>query len=153
MSSDMLKIGQFAQLAGVSVSTLRNWDASGKLTPAYTSDGGTRFYTMTQLKSIKGEYLESGLIVVICSNKENLALLMNSANSYKKMCNEDCNIVIINNNELEAAVYYMSEILDKVYDKKPSFVKVFAESDNFIQRLLKQTCNKNELQYDFVEVK
>lgn len=41
----MYKIGKFAKLIGVSVSTLRNWDKKGILKPDVLSKGGDRYYS------------------------------------------------------------------------------------------------------------
>lgn len=43
------QIGAFANMLGVSIQTLRNWDESGKLKPSRTSKGGTRFYSHSKL--------------------------------------------------------------------------------------------------------
>lgn len=42
-------IAQFAELSGISKSTLRRYDKENKLKPAYTSRGGHRRYTESQL--------------------------------------------------------------------------------------------------------
>lgn len=44
------QIGTFADMIGVTVQTLRNWDKSGKLSPYRISKGGTRYYSYEQLK-------------------------------------------------------------------------------------------------------
>lgn len=47
--STLYQIGEFAELIGVSIQTLRNWDASGKLKPHSTTRGGIRQYSSEQL--------------------------------------------------------------------------------------------------------
>lgn len=42
-------IGEFANEIGKTIQTLRNWDKSGKLKPAYIAPGGHRYYTQSQL--------------------------------------------------------------------------------------------------------
>lgn len=44
------QIGTFADMIGVTVQTLRNWDKSGKLSPHRVSVGGTRYYSYEQFK-------------------------------------------------------------------------------------------------------
>ena len=46
-----MKIGEAAKLLGVSIQTLRRWDAAGKLQPTVTP-GGTRLYSREQLSKI-----------------------------------------------------------------------------------------------------
>ena len=48
----MVKIGEAAALLGVSVVTLRKWEASGELVPARKTAGGTRFYAVTDLMEL-----------------------------------------------------------------------------------------------------
>ena len=48
-------IAQFAKLSGISKSTLRRYDKENKLKPAYTSSGGHRRYTESQLFELIGK--------------------------------------------------------------------------------------------------
>ena len=48
----MVKMGEAAALLGVSVVTLRKWEASGELVPARKTAGGTRFYAVTDLMEL-----------------------------------------------------------------------------------------------------
>lgn len=48
-------IAQFAELSGISKSTLRRYDKENKLKPAYTSSGGHRRYTESQLFELIGK--------------------------------------------------------------------------------------------------
>lgn len=49
MESRFLKIGAAAELLGVSVETLRRWEATGELMPARKGPGGTRYYAAADL--------------------------------------------------------------------------------------------------------
>ena len=48
-------IAQFAELSGISKSTLRRYDKENKFKPAYTSSGGHRRYTESQLFELIGK--------------------------------------------------------------------------------------------------
>ena len=48
----MYSIGEFAKNIGVTIQTLRDWDKSGKLKPAYRSKGNHRYYSQDQLNEI-----------------------------------------------------------------------------------------------------
>lgn len=50
-----VSIGKAANILGVSISTLRNWDKAGKLTPSFITAGGTRMYDLATLNLIKGK--------------------------------------------------------------------------------------------------
>ena len=49
MEKRLVKIGEAAQLLGVSISTLRKWEDTGELIPARKTAGGTRFYATADL--------------------------------------------------------------------------------------------------------
>ena len=51
-----IKIGETAQMLGISVPTLRKWHKTGEFEPAYVSRGGRRFYTRDQID----RFLEGG---------------------------------------------------------------------------------------------
>lgn len=54
----MWKIGDFAKLAGVSVSTLRRWESEGRVVPERTL-GNQRIYTQEHLAQVRNlEYLK-----------------------------------------------------------------------------------------------
>lgn len=49
MADRLVKIGAAAAQLGVSVQTLRKWEASGELLPARKTRGGTRYYAIADL--------------------------------------------------------------------------------------------------------
>lgn len=63
---DYLSIGKMAEKLGVTEQTLRNWDKSGKLKPAYVSESGYRYYSNEQLSKATGLFFtESSAKVVV----------------------------------------------------------------------------------------
>ncbi len=55
--SKIISIGQAAELLGVHVQTLRNWERTGKLKPDSISPGGTRRYNQDKILQITGKEL------------------------------------------------------------------------------------------------
>ena len=49
-----LSIGKVAKLVGRPVTTVRYWDSSGILVPHRISKGGTRYYTLEQIRELTG---------------------------------------------------------------------------------------------------
>lgn len=47
-----MKIGEAARMLGTSPGTLRKWEASGEITPARKSKGGTRYYAVEDLAGL-----------------------------------------------------------------------------------------------------
>ena len=52
MEKRLVKIGEAARLLGTSPGTLRKWEASGEITPARKSKGGTRYYAVEDLAGL-----------------------------------------------------------------------------------------------------
>ncbi|MBL4771237.1 MAG: MerR family transcriptional regulator [Planctomycetes bacterium] len=52
MSSDLIKIGDFARLAGTNLRTLRYYEELGLLEPASRSNGGFRYYRPTDVHRV-----------------------------------------------------------------------------------------------------
>ena len=50
-----VSIGKAANILGVSIPTLRNWDKAGKLSPSFITAGGTRMYDLATLNLIRGK--------------------------------------------------------------------------------------------------
>ena len=59
MDKKRLTISEAAEIIGVSVDTLRRWDANGKL-PEVHSTGGHRFYTELQLQIFLSDLIKNG---------------------------------------------------------------------------------------------
>jgi len=59
--SRLVKIGQAAEMLGVSVQTLRSWEREGQLIPDRKSDSGTRYYDCQKLQ--KKQRIETDLTI------------------------------------------------------------------------------------------
>ncbi len=53
--ANIISIGKAAEILGVHVQTLRNWEKSGKLKPDSISPGGSRRYSLERVLSIAGK--------------------------------------------------------------------------------------------------
>ena len=53
-----IKIGEAAQLLGVSIQTLRRWEKSGSLLPDRISDGKTRYYSLDKLLGFSNKEID-----------------------------------------------------------------------------------------------
>lgn len=64
-----LPIGKMAESLGVTEQTLRNWDKSGKLKPAYVAESGYRYYSDEQLAKVKGLFYtdsDNKIVIAYC---------------------------------------------------------------------------------------
>lgn len=64
LGDDYLPVGEAAAYLGVSVQTLRRWDASGKLKPVRHPASGYRFYRRTDLEAFRLEYARADMQAV-----------------------------------------------------------------------------------------
>jgi len=53
--SELVSLARFAELVGVSVTTLRRWDRSDKLVAVRSVSSRRMYYTQEQLRSVKAE--------------------------------------------------------------------------------------------------
>ena len=49
MTKRFIKIGEAAELLGVSIETIRRWEKTGELIPDRKTKGGTRYYEVGKL--------------------------------------------------------------------------------------------------------
>lgn len=84
----LMSIGKFAELVGVTPTTLRRMHESGELIPHHISEGGTRYYSTDQLKFFTNNDVESvKLVVGYCrvstpSQKDDLKTQIENVKSY-----------------------------------------------------------------------
>ena len=57
MEKRLVKIGEAARILGTSPGTLRKWEASGEITPARKSKGGTRYYAVEDIVGLNASEL------------------------------------------------------------------------------------------------
>jgi predicted site-specific integrase-resolvase len=84
---ELLSIGKFAELVGVTPTTLRNMQKSGELIPARISKGGTRYYSVDQAKQLRNNEVECKLVIGYCrvstrSQLDDLETQVNNVKTY-----------------------------------------------------------------------
>nr|DAQ68684.1 MAG TPA: hypothetical protein [Caudoviricetes sp.] len=83
---ELLSIGKFAKLVGITPTTLRRMQETGELIPEHISKGGTRYYSTKQLKMFKNDTAKQVVIgycrVSTSSQKDDLNTQVNNIKSY-----------------------------------------------------------------------
>lgn len=83
---ELLSIGKFAKLVGITPATLRRMQETGELIPEHISKGGTRYYSTEQLKMFKNDTVKQVVIgycrVFTFSQKDDLNTQINNVKSY-----------------------------------------------------------------------
>lgn len=83
---ELLSIGKFAKLVGVTPTTLRRMQETGELIPTHISKGGTRYYSTEQLKMFKN-INDERIVVGYCrvstiSQKDDLKTQISNVKTY-----------------------------------------------------------------------
>ena len=83
---ELLSIGKFAKLVGITLATIRRLQETGELIPEHISKGGTRYYSTEQLKMFKNDTVKQVVIgycrVSTFSQKDDLNTQINNVKSY-----------------------------------------------------------------------
>ena len=84
---ELISIGKFAKMLGVTPTTLRRMHARGDLIPYRISKGGTRYYSISQIKDVSKNSSEDRITVGYCrvsttSQKDDLATQIQNVKSY-----------------------------------------------------------------------
>lgn len=68
----LYSIGKFSKEIGVTTTTLRNWHNSGELIPFKITNGGTRYYSESQLNKYLNKEIEKSKKIIIYSRVSNV---------------------------------------------------------------------------------
>jgi len=84
---ELVSIGKFAKMVGVTTTTLRRMHQSGSFVPRHVSKGGTRYYSMDQLKEFSNAPKTEKLVVGYCrvsttAQKDDLQTQVDNVKSY-----------------------------------------------------------------------
>ena len=84
---ELVSIGKFAKMVGVTTTTLRRMHQSGDLIPHHVTKGGTRYYSMEQLKDFSNAPETEKLVVGYCrvftpAQKDDLQTQVENVKSY-----------------------------------------------------------------------
>lgn len=84
---ELVSIGKFAKMVGVTTTTLRRMHQSGDFIPHHVTKGGTRYYSMEQLKDFSNAPEKEKLVVGYCrvstpAQKDDLQTQMENVKSY-----------------------------------------------------------------------
>lgn len=85
---ELISIGKFAKMIGVTPITLRRMHQSGELVPCHITKGGTRYYSKEQLKQFNQSKTDNDKLVIgycrvsTSSQKDDLETQINNVKSY-----------------------------------------------------------------------
>lgn len=152
-------IGQFAKLINRTEQTLRNWDKSGKLKPAYVDkDTGYRYYTEKQLKEYNGENIREKQVIGYCrvsSLKQKDALNRQIENVKMYMYAKGYQFSIIS--DIGSGVNYQNKglntLMNMVLNEKISKI-VILYKDRLVRfgfELIENICNSKGIEIEIID--
>ena len=84
---ELISIGKFAKMVGVTTTTLRRMHQRGDFIPYHVTKSGTRYYSMEQLKEFSGPLVSEKIVIGYCrvstpAQKDDLQTQIENVKSY-----------------------------------------------------------------------
>lgn len=84
---ELISIGKFAKMVGVTTTTLRRMHQRGDFIPYHVTKSGTRYYSMEQLKEFSGPLVSEKIVIGYCrvstpAQKDDLNTQVENVKSY-----------------------------------------------------------------------
>lgn len=156
---ELLSIGKFAELAGVSTTTLRQMHKMGELVPVRVSRGGTRYYSMEQLRQLAGKQDRPKKVIGYCrvseSQQNDLEAQVENVRTY--MCAKGYQFDIIT--DIGSGINYskkgLQELISKINNQETDKVVVLYK-DRLIRfgfEMLEYFCKINDVEIEIIDSK
>lgn len=155
---ELISIGKFAKIVGVTPTTLRRMHESGELMPYHISNGGTRYYSKEQLKLFVPEKENKKIVVGYCrvstpSQKDDLKTQVTNVKSY--MCAKGYQFEIIE--DIGSGINYkkkgLQKLVSKINNKEISKV-VILYKDRLVRfgfELIEYLCSINDVEIEIID--
>ena len=154
---ELMSIGKFAKRVGVNIVTLRRMEAKGEFKPAHVSSGGTRYYSVEQLKQFGKTSDTQKLVIGYCrvstpSQKDDLENQVNNVKSY--MIAKGYQFEIIE--DIGSGINYnkkgLKQLIDKINNQEISRV-VILHKDRLIRfgfESIEYLCHINGVELEII---
>lgn len=154
----LISIGKFAKKVGLTTASLRRMHQSGECVPYHITKGGTRYYSLDQLKDFSTADKKEKLVIGYCrvstsSQKDDLEIQINNVKSY--MYAKGYNFEIIS--DIGSNINYkkkgLQELLDKINDQKISKIIVLYKDRliGFGFELIEYLCKINNIEIEIID--
>lgn len=157
---ELLSIGKFAKLVGVTPTTLRRMHESGELVPIHITQGGTRYYSTEQLKHFyKDEITESKKrIIGYCrvsttSQKDDLQTQIENVKLYMYAKGYEFDIITDIGSGINYKKKGLKELISKINNKEISKV-VILYKDRLVRfgfELIEYLCEINDIEIEIID--
>ena len=155
---ELLSIGKFAKMVGVTPTTLRRKHETGELIPQYISKGGTRYYSTKQLDDFLNLNQRKNKVVGYCrvstlSQKDDLKTQIENVRTY--MCAKGYQFEIIK--DVGSGINYkkkgLQELLSKINNHEISKIVVLYKDRlvRFGYEMIEYLCLINGVEIEIID--
>lgn len=155
---ELLSIGKFAKKVGVNVVTLKRMEKSGELILTHKSKGGTRYYSIEQLKQFGSKSDADKLTIGYCrvstpSQKDDLETQVNNVKSY--MITKGYQFDVIT--DIGSGINYNKKglklLIDKINSQEIDKVVILYKDRlvRFGYEMIEYFCHINEVELEIID--
>ena len=155
---ELISIGKFAKRVGVNVVTLRRMEAKGEFLPAHISSGGTRYYSIEQLKQFGKSSGTQKLAIGYCrvstpSQKDDLENQVNNVRSYMIAKGYQFEVIEDVGSGINYSKIGLKQLIDKINNQEISRI-VILYKDRLIRfgfELFEYMCHINGVELEIID--
>ena len=155
---ELISIGKFAKIVGVTPHTLRDMHRSGELIPCHVSQGGTRYYSTDQLKYFTHSNSDVKPVIGYCrvstaSQKDDLATQVNNVKTYMYAKGYQFEII----QDIGSGINYknkgLRELISKISNREISKVVVLYKDRlmRFGYEMFEYICQLNHVEIEIID--
>lgn len=155
---ELVSIGKFAKMVGVTTTTLRRMHQSGDFIPHHVTKGGTRYYSMEQLKECSNAPETERLVVGYCrvstpAQKDDLQKQVENVKSYMYAKGYKFEIITDVGSGIDYKKKGLRQLVNKINNHEVSTV-VILYKDRLIRfgyELLEYLCEINGVDIEIID--
>ena len=155
---ELISIGKFAKIVGVTPTTLRRMQETGELIPCHISQGGTRYYSTDQLKRFLGGKEANKKVIGYCrvstpAQKDDLKKQVDHVRSYMYAKGYQFEII----EDIGSGINYkksgLKELLLKISRKEISKIVILYKDRlvGFGYEMIEYLCQINDVEIEVID--
>ena len=154
----LISIGKFAKKVGLTTASLRRMHQSGECIPYHVTKGGTRYYSLDQLKDFSTADKKEKLVIGYCrvsnlSQKDDLEIQINNIKSYMYAKGYEFEIISDIGSGIDYKKKGLQELLNKINDQDVSKI-IILHKDKLIGfgfELIEYLCKVNDVEIEIID--
>lgn len=154
----LISIGKFAKKVGLTTASLRRMHQSGECIPYHVTKGGTRYYSLDQLKDFSTADKKEKLVIGYCrvsnlSQKDDLEIQINNIKSYMYAKGYEFEIISDIGSGIDYKKKGLQELLNKINDQDVYKI-IILHKDKLIGfgfELIEYLCKVNDVEIEIID--